>query len=68
MNPDKMNPDELREFCNAQNRTYKVYFSGAALEVFMEEFNAMQETLAADMLEATELSEARAVLARIMAK
>jgi hypothetical protein len=68
MNPDKMTPDQLAEFCSNQNRTFKVYLSGSDLECFMAEFNAMQETLADDMLAATELSEARAVLARIMAK
>ena len=67
MNPDKMNPDELREFCNAQNRTYKVYFSGAALEAFMEEFNSFQETVANEMLAATEFKEANEVIAKIMA-
>lgn len=44
----------------------KVNMDHTALRQFMSEFNAMQEELAEDMLAATELTEARTEIARIM--
>lgn len=44
----------------------KLNMGHAALQQFMAEFNEMQAELAEDMLAATELSDARRELARIM--
>lgn len=44
----------------------KVNMGPAQLQQFMADFNAMQEELAEDMLAATELTEARTEIARIM--
>jgi hypothetical protein len=65
MNPDKMTPEQIMEFCAAQNRTYKAEFTGAALDAFMADFNAFREEAAEEMLEATGLAAAKEVLDRI---
>lgn len=44
----------------------KVNMGPSQLQQFMADFNAMQEELAEDMLAATELTEARTEIARIM--
>ena len=44
----------------------KVNMDPRALGQFMADFNAMQEELAEDMLAATEMTEARTEIARIM--
>ena len=44
----------------------KLNMDHTALQQFMSEFNEMQAELAEDMLAATELSDARRELARIM--
>lgn len=44
----------------------RVNMTPDALKQFMDEFNAMQEELAEDILAATELTEARYEIARIM--
>ena len=67
MNPDKMTPEQLAVFCSEQNRTYKVEFTGDALQAFMEDFNSFREEAADEILEASGLKEARAALAKIMA-
>jgi hypothetical protein len=67
MNPDKKTPEELARFCEEQNRTYKVEFTGEALQAFMKDFNDFQQEAADEMLMATELKDARKVLKRIMA-
>jgi hypothetical protein len=66
MNPDKMTPEQLAEFCNDQNRTYKVEFTGGALQAFMADFNSFREEAADEILEASEYKEAREVLTHIM--
>ena len=67
MNPDKMTPAELARFCSEQNRTFKVEFTGEALEAFMADFNAFQQEAADEILMATGLKDAKKVLKRIMA-
>ena len=66
MNPDKMTPEELARFCAEQNRTFKVEYSGEALDAFMADFNAFREEAADEMLMATGLKDAKRVLRRIM--
>lgn len=66
MNPDKMTPEQLAVFCSEQNRTYKVEFTGEALDAFMADFQLFQEEAVSEMLEASGLIEARAVISRIM--
>lgn len=67
MNPDKMTPEQIRALCNEQNRTYKVEFTGEALEAFMADFNAFQQEAADEILMATGLKDAKKVLKKIMA-
>jgi hypothetical protein len=67
MSHDKMTPEELARFCQAQNATYKVEFVGGALDAFMKDFNDFQAEAADEMLMGTGLKDARKVLKRIMA-
>jgi hypothetical protein len=66
MNPDKMTPEELARFCAEQNRTFKVEFTGEALDAFMADFHAFQQEAADEILMATGLKDAKRVLKRIM--
>ena len=67
MNPDKMTPEQMQEFVRAQNYTFKVEFTGEALQAYMADFNDFQQEAAAELLEMSGCKEASEVLARIMA-
>lgn len=68
MNPDKMTPDELTKFLAQNSYTFVSIIKAAELDRFLAEFCEMQEEAAEYVLEASELKEARAVIARIMSK
>jgi hypothetical protein len=66
MNHDKKTPEEIARFCSEQNRTFKVAFTGSALQAFMKDFNDFQQEAADEVLMASGLKEARIALKKIM--